>query len=483
MCGIGGILAPSLMSDVSGRLARMQRSMAHRGPDDQGTFVDPAGAGLAHVRLAIFDPEHGQQPITAGDRYTIVFNGAIYNYLELRRELTDRGHRIRSYCDTEVLLHAYIEWGESCVQRLNGMFAFCVWDSLERTAFIARDRLGIKPLYYYAGQDRLIFSSEIKAIAASGLYDPGVDEDSLGDYLRLQFVLGDATLFAGISKLEPGHYMQVALSSGRPIIACTRYWDVPAQVDESLTEPYCIDRLTELVEDAVRLRLRSDVAIGAHLSGGLDSSTIVCIAKSLLGSAELNTFTGYFAESPEYSEVEYAQACAAEAQASYNEILITGQGFDQFLPEIIYHMDEPAAGPGVIPQFFVSQHAAKKVKVVLGGQGGDELFVGYARYLVAYLEESLRGAIFESADSKRHVATLTSIIESLPVLQTYVPLMQKFWAKGLFEPAAQRYLRLIDRSEDIVPYLSGDTAAARLGTADRFEACLKSQALRAWSTR
>lgn len=472
MCGIGGILVTSKLEDMSARLERMQSAMQHRGPDDSGIYLDAHRIGLAHVRLAIFDPEHGKQPLSAAqDRYTIVFNGAIYNYLELRRELAGLGHQIRSFCDTEVLLHAYIEWGPACLERLNGMFAFCVWDSVEQTAFLARDRVGIKPLYYVADAQRMVFASEIKAIIASGLYQPRASQEGISDYLALQFVMGQSTLFDGVQKLEPGHYAHVNFSGDRVKVTTKRYWDVPTEVDADLSEEYCIDRLTELIEDSIRLRLRSDVSLGAHLSGGLDSSAIVCIAKALLGTGDFHTFTGYFAESEEFSETEYAKVAAEESGALYNEILISGAGFEEFLPKILYHMDEPAAGPGVIPQYFVSQYASTKVKVALGGQGGDELFVGYARYLLAYLEESLKGAIFESSDDKRHVTTLASIIESLPVLNTYVPLMKKFWAEGLFEDPAARYFRLVDRSDDVSRYISADALAGRSGTYERFKTC------------
>lgn len=469
MCGIGGMIAASAIPNVQARLKSIQASLQHRGPDDSGVFVDEQGAALAHVRLSIFDPEHGQQPLTAGQgRYTIVFNGAIYNYLELRRELVQKGCKIQSFCDTEVLLHAFIQWGPQCLARLNGMFAFCIWDSHSKTAFVARDRVGIKPLYYHLSPQGLTFGSEIKAILASGMYQPKASQEAISDYLTLQFVLGEHTLFDGINKLEPGHWMTTKFVGGRVETHIERYWDIPTEPDESLSEDYCIDRLSELIDDSVRLRLRSDVAVGAHLSGGLDSSTIVGVAKSLLGEADFNSFTGYFAEAPEFSEIEYARIVAKESSVLENEVLVSGEGFESFLPKILYHMDEPAAGPGVIPQYFVSQAAGRKVKVVLGGQGGDELFVGYARYLLAYLEESLRGAIFESSDRKIHVATLSSLIESLPVLSTYVPLMQKFWATGLFEDSASRYLRLIDRSDDVANYISGDMLSYRANTESRF---------------
>lgn len=447
MCGLYGIISqnPSFADEKHGKL--MGDSIQHRGPDDQGRFIDKS-AMLGHQRLAIIDPENGKQPMfTSDERYVIVFNGAIYNYLELRRELTQKGHPIKSYSDTEVILYAYLEWGKDCVEKFNGMFAFAIWDRKDEILFLARDRVGIKPFYYYHDGESFVFASEIKAIIKSGVVKAESDQNSLQDYISFQFCLGNRTLFKNVFKLEPGYRGFVKFKNNQVELITEQYWDVPFEIDTHHNESYFIDKLEELFEDSIRLRLRSDVALGAHLSGGLDSSAVVCQAKSALGDLGFKTFTGAFSEGREFNETGYAKIVAEASGADYQEIFIPGSEFADVLPKIMWHMDEPLAGPGVIPQYYVSQLASQHVKVVLGGQGGDELFIGYARYMVAYLEKCINGAIFETADSDKYAVGLESIVPNLPILNTYQPMLQKFWSKGLFGPDDERYYSLIDRSE------------------------------------
>lgn len=449
MCGIVGLRSPELSrSELSHRATRMMNSLEHRGPDDEGVDFDTdSHLVLGHKRLSIIDPEHGKQPMASHDgRLTVIFNGAIYNYLELRRELLAKGHPIHSYSDTEVLLYAYHQWGPTCVDRFLGMFAFAIWDRQEHTLFCARDRVGIKPFYFYFDGEKLIFASEIKAILAEGSIRPESDPQGLQDYLTFQFCLGDKTLFKGIRRLEPGHTLTLRLHGSRPQLEIKQYWDVSYEIDDSHSESWFIDHLGGLIEDATRIHLRSDVAVGAHLSGGLDSSTVVCLAADLLKGEKLKTFTGAFSEGPQFDETRYAKIVAEAANTDYHEIYIQGAELPEVLPKLIYYMDEPVAGPGVIPQYFVSKLAAQHVKVVLGGQGGDELFVGYARYLVAYLEQCLSGAIFQTANRNRYAVSLESIVPNLPLLSTYRPMLQSLWSDGLFESADRRYFKLMDRS-------------------------------------
>ncbi|NPV90655.1 MAG: asparagine synthase (glutamine-hydrolyzing) [Firmicutes bacterium] len=443
MCGIAGIVGYSNTVERK----NMLDILAHRGPDGEGEYVSPDGAvWMGHRRLAIIDPEGGQQPISNEDGTVwVVFNGCIYNYLELTQTLRRRGHRFRSYTDTEVIVHAYEEYGEDCLKYFIGMFSFAVWDEKKQTLFCARDRLGVKPFYYWQDDAGFLFASEIKALLAAGRIEAVEDRDSLQEYLVFQTVLADKTLFKGVKKLLPGYYL--LLGKNGEIIKNQQYWDLNFNMDFDHTEEYFIDRLRVLLEDSVKIRLRSDVALGAHLSGGLDSSTMVCLASMLNSTGEsLKTFTGAFDEGPEFDESHYARLVSEKAGTEYLQVNPGSQDFVDLLPRIIYFMDEPSAGPGVFPQYMVSRLASEHVKVVLGGQGGDEIFAGYARYLIGYLEECLKGAIEETEGRAQYAATLSSIIPSLPMLQQYVPMLRYFWSDGLFESQEKRYFRLMDRS-------------------------------------
>jgi len=449
MCGIAGIIRFDQDPVDRAALRRMSATLAHRGPDGAGEVFEGA-VGLAHRRLAIIDLVTGQQPM-ATERAWIVFNGEIYNYVELRDELVARGRVFRTTSDTEVILQMYDEYGDDCVRRLNGMFAFVLYDRIKRRVLAARDHFGIKPLYLHASPDRLLFASEIKAL----LTYPGVraqaDLQGVRDYLTFQYVVGDGSMFAGISRLLPGQYLVADIRRGR--VTSVRYWEPSFHVDTDHSESYFLEKLQWLLADAVRLQMRSDVPVGAYLSGGLDSSLVTALA-SRSGSARLETFTGRFSEGPQFDESGFARMVAEHCGAQMHLITPTEGDFIRLMPELIRHMDEPAAGPGLFPQYMVSKHAATRVKVVLGGQGGDEVFGGYARYLVAYLEQALKGAINENTEEGEHIVSMKSILPNLPALQQYQPMMQDFWQGGLFEPMDRRYFRLIDRSGGTLSLLS-----------------------------
>ena len=451
MCGIAGSLATIGHQDgIVHSLKQMMGAIRHRGPDGEGVWVDERRpVGLGHVRLAIIDPEHGKQPMVTEDgRFIVVFNGAIYNYLELRRELIGKGHPIHSYSDTEVLLYAYREWGEAFIDRLVGMFAFAIWDKHEQKLFCARDRIGIKPFYYHFDGQRLLFASEIKAILADESVKARASSEGLQDYLTFQFCLDDKTLFSGIQKLEPGYCLSAMYVGDTLKVQARQYWDLHYNIDEEHDERYFIDTLSGLIDDSIGLHLRSDVPLGAHLSGGLDSSAVVCLASRMLGGEQLQTFTGAFNEGPQFDETGYAKEVSAFAGTAYNEIYIpAGHELPDVLPRLMYYMDEPLAGPGVIPQYYVSQLASQHVKVVMGGQGGDELFIGYARYMAAYLEKCLSGAIYQTSNQRRYAVSLESIVPNLPLLATYQPMLQGLWKDGLFGSHDQRYFSLVDRSD------------------------------------
>jgi asparagine synthase (glutamine-hydrolysing) len=455
MCGIAGIFGQDQPQTHQRRIARMLAEIAHRGPDGEGTWIEPKGAGgLGHRRLAIIDVEGGKQPMSnEDDTVWITFNGCIYNYQDIQRELREKGHRFRTHSDTEVIVHAYEEWGPACVERFNGMWAFVIWDGRTNTVFCSRDRIGVKPLYYTWDGRQLVFASEIKALLAADAAPARVNTDGMRQYLTFQYCLGENTLFEGVHRLPPGHNLTLRMGEAPKL---TSFWELTFQIDEKHDEAYFVDRLNRLLEDAVRLRLRSDVPLGAHLSGGMDSSVVVSLARLLLGNAPIKTFCGAFRDGPAFDETRYAKIASQAARTEYLETYLTAADFEQSIEKIIWHMDEPAAGPGVFPQFLVSKLAAQHVKVVLGGQGGDEIFIGYARYLLAYLEECLKGAIENTAHRGRYVATLETIVPSLPTLENYVPMLKSFWQEGLFEEPARRYFRLMDRFADSKAILSDE---------------------------
>lgn len=457
MCGIAGLIGRDRAQPVD-RVAvtAMMAALRHRGPDDQGTHFD-GPIGLGHQRLAIIDLETGHQPMTNEDgSIWIVFNGQIYNYLELRRELA-RQHTFRTHSDTEVILHLYEEQGERCLDRLNGMFSFAVWDARQERLFAARDRLGIKPFYWHLDGAALCFASEPKALIAGGLVDPEPDPQGLEQYLTFQFCLGDRTLFRNIARLEPGQYLSFRpFRDSGPTVA--RYWDFNYELDTHHTEDYFTEHLLLLLQDSVRLQLRSDVPVGAHLSGGIDSSTVVCLAAPAYGG-EFHTFTGAFTEGAQYDETPYARAVAERVGSIHHEVWPTAAEFVDLMPALAYAMDEPAAGPGLFPQYLVSRLARQHVKVVLGGAGGDEVFGGYARYLVAYLEQCLKGAIYGTAEEGKHLVTWDSIAPNLSLLREYRPLLQRFWRDGLFEPMDSRYFHLVSRLDDADALMIGDVWA------------------------
>ncbi len=308
----------------------------------------------------------------------VVYNGEIYNYIELRETLEHKGHIFASHSDTEVIIHAYEEWGEDCISHFNGMFAFSVWDSAQQKMLLARDRLGIKPLYYLTDAKRLVFASEIKALFQAGNTHIALNPAALLDYLTYQYALTDDTFFHGVKRLPPGYYLSVTNSSCR----VAKYWDLPSDTipcNTGTDVEQLQHRIRSLLTDSVRLRLRSDVDVGCYLSGGLDSSSITCLAASLSRSP-IKTFTGKFSDGREYDESAYAQLVATHAGTDHNELTIDLTDVTSVLPDIIWYMDEPQAGSGVIPQYLISRLASKHLKVILGGQGADELFGGYGWY-------------------------------------------------------------------------------------------------------
>lgn len=443
MCGI--VCWKSKRKINKNKIVKMADSIAHRGPDSEGYYYASDNTlALAHKRLSIIDPEHGQQPMYShSGEVVITFNGAIYNFLELRRELISLGAPIKTYSDTEILLYSYLEWGEKCISRFNGMFAFVIHDKRKHILFGARDRLGEKPLYYFHNNENFIFASEIKAILASGEVQASLNNESLHEYLTFQYYLDNNTLFDNIVKLKPGHFF--VLNEKTMNLNVQEYWDISYDKEhEEQSEDYYVDKLRTLIDDSIALRLRADVPLGSHLSGGVDSSAVASLNALRLGDGiKLETFTGKFAEGLDYDETKFALEVAQNINSNYNEIVIKDTDFLESIEDIVHYMDEPQAGPGVFSQYQVAKHASKKVKVVLGGQGGDEIFLGYTRYLIAYYEKMLKRNVSESGKYYQNI--LNNMTPNLFQMNGYQPMMQDFFADGLFENDAKRYFRLTNR--------------------------------------
>jgi asparagine synthase (glutamine-hydrolysing) len=360
------------------RLPAMRDVLAHRGPDGTGEWSD-ARAALGHRRLSIVDLATGGQPLSNEDgTIWITYNGEIYNHQELRRELEAAGHRYRTRCDTESIVHAYEEWGDDCVHHLRGMFAFGIWDQPRRRLLLARDRLGVKPLYWALAGPTLLFGSEIKAILASGLVEARAHEARLPELLGARYIADEDTLFAGIRKLLPGHLL--VFEEGRATVR--EYWDVPHDAreadGEAVDERTWVDRFRTLLDESVGLRLMSDVPLGMFLSGGIDSSAIAALMARRM-DRPLQTFSVAFRERA-YSELAWSREVADAIGAERHEVVIGPEEFFGALPRLLWHEDEPIAHPSSVPLYFVSALAQQSVKVVLTGEGSDELLAGYGKY-------------------------------------------------------------------------------------------------------
>ena len=379
MCGIAGLIADGTLGpDDRSRATAMRDVIAHRGPDDAGLYLD-GHAALAHRRLSIVDLAAGHQPLANEEESIwIVFNGEIYNHADVRPQLEAAGHRYRTRSDTETIVHAYEQWGDACVERLRGMFAFAIWDAHRRRLLLARDRLGVKPLYWARAGDRLLFGSEIKSLLASGLIVPRARESALPELLGTRYLSGPETLFEGIYRLMPGHTL--VFQDGE--VRIRQYWDIPvAQPAEDLTglrDADLVERFRALLEESVRIRLMADVPLGMFLSGGLDSSAIAALMAGMI-DRPLQTFSVAFRDRA-FSELDYARQVSTAIKADAHEIVIDDNDFFNALPRLLWHEDEPIAHPSSVPLYFVSELASRHVKVVLTGEGSDELLAGYGKY-------------------------------------------------------------------------------------------------------
>ncbi|MGH9469153.1 MAG: asparagine synthase (glutamine-hydrolyzing), partial [Terriglobia bacterium] len=377
MCGICGILNFDRRERVDASvLAAMNREIVHRGPDDEGYYCEE-NAGLAMRRLSIIDVAAGHQPMTNEDgTLWLVYNGEIYNHQELRSALQARGHVFRTRSDTETILHLYEEHGRECVRHLRGMFAFVIWDARQRRLFAARDRLGIKPFYYFLAASRFVFGSEIKALLAHPASKAEFNPKVLPEYLAFGYLAGEDTFFSGVRKLMPGHALELDESGA---LRVERYWDLTAPPAEpSRPRKYYVETYRDMLEQAVSSHLMSDVPLGVFLSGGLDSSVVAALTTKLRRSP-IETFSVGYAE-VSYSELPFAQAVAAHLGSIHHEVRVGWKDFLGALPRLIWHEDEPIVWPSSVALYFVAKLARERVTVVLTGEGSDETLAGYTRY-------------------------------------------------------------------------------------------------------
>jgi asparagine synthase (glutamine-hydrolysing) len=475
MCGICGIYNYATQAPASPDLLRgMTTTLRHRGPDDAGYHVEGA-VGLGMRRLRIIDLEGGVQPMSNEDQSVwVIFNGEIYNHNELRAELEWRGHRFRTVSDTEAIVHAYEEDGPDCVHRFNGMFAFAVWDRRRRLLLLARDRLGIKPLYYGLNADGIVFGSELKPILLHRGVPPEIDFSALDAYLTLEYIPSPLSIAAGVRKLPAGHLL--VIGNGRP--ALHRYWDVPRRTVEAPPDEMA-ERLLALLRTSVKRRLLSDVPLGVLLSGGMDSSTVATLM-STVTQEPIKTFSIGF-EDASYNELGYARAVARHIQADHHELIIRPDAV-RLAEGLLAYLDEPMADVSVFPTFLVSQLARRQVTVALTGDGGDELFAGYDHYIAhrlatAYslLPGPIRHGMIEpllrscppSREKKGMVNRLKRFVEGL---QHPADLAHARWMVflsaglrgALYSPELAARCASSDAYAHVLQYLDGNGRGARL---------------------
>jgi asparagine synthase (glutamine-hydrolysing) len=383
MCGICGIFEFDGGTVQPETVQRMADTLWHRGPDDAGYHFEP-GVGLGHRRLSIIDLDTGQQPLSNEDQSIwVIFNGEIYNYLELRSMLESKGHRLRTKSDTEVIVHLYEEVGEDCFAQLRGMFAIALWDRRRKQMVLARDRIGKKPLFYYHNRSRLIFGSELKAVAAGNSAAGNLDMTALADYFTFLYIPAPKSIYQEVRKVPAAHYIVFSEQGARQ----QAYWDLHfGQVEQKNEEEWC-ESIRQSLLEAVRIRLMSEVPLGSFLSGGVDSSAVVACMARLLDQPVATCAVGFDEE--RYSEVQYARTVANHVGADYHQTMVRPNA-TEVVERLAWHYDEPFADSSAIPTYYVSKAAREQVTVALSGDGGDESFAGYKRYVYDAEDNRLR---------------------------------------------------------------------------------------------
>lgn len=452
MCGITGVLHFDGEAVSPVVLRRMTDAIAHRGPDGEGQYID-GPLGLGHRRLAIIDlSPAGHQPMATPDgRYTLTYNGEVYNFQELRIELESLGHQFKSRTDSEVVLKAYMQWGERAVERFNGMFAFAIWDKHERTLFLARDRYGIKPLYYVVCSNKFVFGSEVKAILANPAYRTSVDHEGLLEYFTFQNFFTDRTLFKDIRLLPAGSHLTLRASPanvGKP----RTYWDFSfAEPESPLRDEEYIEEVDRLFQRAVSSQLVSDVDIGAYLSGGMDSGSVTALAarqlpyiKSFTCGFDLNSASGVELGYDERAQAEYMSYLF---KTEHYEMVLKAGDMERVMPKLAWHLEEPRVGQSY-PNYYAAQLASKFVKVVLSGAGGDEMFGGYPwRYYRAVVNDD-----FEQYIDKYYLFW-QRLIPNSAIQKVFQPIwgdVKHVWTRDIFRDVFHRHAHQFTRPEDYV---------------------------------
>ena len=450
MCGICGILNIDGDRKIDpDQLKKMTQVIIHRGPDDVGYYIkDDIGLGVR--RLSIIDLTTGHQPISNEDKSVwIVLNGEIYNFLELKDNLIKKGHRFRTKTDTETIVHLYEEYGTECVKHLRGMFCFAIWDDKRKRLVLARDRIGIKPLYYSICQGQLIFGSEIKSILQHPRFERRIDLDGLKDYFTFLYVPAPKTIFSGIFKLLPGHILVQENKKS----TIKRYWQVRYETSPKQSEDYFVEGFLEKLKEAVRMHLISDVPLGAFLSGGIDSSSVVALMSQVATEPVMTFSVGYPDENKYFDERREAKKVAEKFETQHHEFVIRPDLVD-ILPKCITYFDEPFADSSFIPNYYISQLTREKVKVALSGLGGDELSAGYVRYLGVILAK-----YYNKLPSSLKLM-IKGLINFLPETSGDNPVISraKRFVKGAALPAQHSYLEYISafNQEDLNNLLSGE---------------------------
>tara|TARA_Y100000739_G_scaffold215746_1_gene210645 strand:+ start:1544 stop:3415 length:1872 start_codon:yes stop_codon:yes gene_type:complete len=448
MCGFTAINSVFSNNYDLERLKESLKLIKHRGPDFQQIWVSSCKEALmAHARLSIIDINYGNQPITdETGRYTIVFNGEIYNYKEIKNELN---LSTKTNSDTEVLLLAYIKLKQNCLKLLRGMFTFCIWDNQEKTLFVARDRFGIKPLFINKNNSSIFLSSEIKGLIPF-IESKELNNEGLSDYLNFQFCLKNKTLFKGIEEFPKSSF---AIIKKGKIINIQKYWNLDYQIKNNKEEKWFYQELENLMHETISIHCRADVPIASYISGGIDSTLISLLSKAKRNCEEPQTFIGRYTSHEGFDESEYAIDACKQNNMRCRIITITPNDFINNFEDLIWHLDQPIAGPGSFGQYMVSKEVSKSHKVILGGQGGDEIFGGYSRYLIAYLEICIKNAI---TNQETLDISLQNILPGLSSLNSYKSLIKEFFGKGLFENLNKRYWSLINRSESFNGFISED---------------------------
>lgn len=442
MCGISGILSKTeKKEDMVTNINNMNIILHHRGPDGKGVWTDD-NIALGHTRLSIIDLNiRSKQPMEYDDKYIITYNGEIYNYDILKGKLND--YKFNTDSDTEVILAMYKKYGKKCVDFLDGMFSFALWDKEKKELFCVRDRLGIKPFYYFYENNNLYFSSEIKALLP---YINKVEEDleGIGEYLIFQYPISENTMFKNIKQLMPGCCLTFSFDKN---IKIEKYWDLDYNNKVNDSKEEIMNNIRNLFDESIKRHLKSDVPIGSYISGGIDSGLISILSKkeNKLDSSYHGRFTDYKG----FDESKYAKIISNKLDISLNIMDISCDDFKENIKKILYYLDYPIVGPGSFPQFMVSKLVSENVKVILGGQGGDEIFCGYVRYLIPYFENIIHKTINGEPEE------LKDFLNKAEIIKQYIPMLKNFWKDGLFDDLSDRYFKILDRSnvlEEIIDW-------------------------------